>query len=244
MPQQNLGFVAAGGHQVQNSVGQAGLFPELGNAHGRLRHKTGHLQHHAVSRGDADGSHPSVRNHGRKVPRRNAGKDAQGFAELDGIVAGGDVPQRLALHHLRSAAGKLHNLNRFENISCRFVPLLAVFLGAKIGELIQVLVEQLLHFEEHLGALGHGRVPPCWKGLCGGLNRLFHLFGRTLRRMGNNGARRGVVAWHVLAGLGFTPNAARQVLQLFGGLAADGIGLGVAGNRIVTIRRYNIEICC
>jgi len=95
----------------------------------------------------------------------DAGEDTERLAKLDSIVAGRDVHQRLALHHLRCAAGKLDNLDRLEHVAGCFVPLLAVFLRAEIGKFIQMLIEQLLHFEEHLGALGYRSISPCWKSL-------------------------------------------------------------------------------
>ena len=161
MLEQNLRLIAARGDQVEHAVGQARFLPKFGNAHGGLRRKAGGLQHHAVSAGDADGSHPSLRNHGREIPRRDAGEDAQRFAELHRVITGGDIHQRLALHHLGRAAGELDNLDDLEDVAHGLVPLLAVLLGAQIGQFVQMLVEQLLHLEEHLSALADRRVAPC-----------------------------------------------------------------------------------
>src|SRR5208283_3414439 len=64
MLEQNLGFIAAGGNDVENAVGQPRLLPQLRDAHGGLRNRTRRLQHHAVSGGNADGNHPALRDHG------------------------------------------------------------------------------------------------------------------------------------------------------------------------------------
>ena len=97
------------------------------------------FKHHAVAGDEADGRHPALRNHGWEVPRRDAGEDAHRLVEPYGVVAAGDVDQRLALHHLGRAAGKLDHLDDLEDVAHGLVPLLAVLLGAEVGQFVEML---------------------------------------------------------------------------------------------------------
>jgi len=72
---------------------------------------------------------------------------------------------------------------------------------------------------------------------------LFDFIGRALRRIGYDRARRRIVNKAVICWSWIPPNAARIVLQLFGELATDGIGLCIVGMEIVAIRRYNVGNC-
>jgi hypothetical protein len=115
-----------------------------------------------------------------------------------------------------------------------FLPLLAVLLGAEIGQLVEVAVEQGLHPEQHLDPLAHRRVAPGGKGFGCRLDGLLNLVGRALRRERDHRAGRRIETRHVFLAGGFLPLAADAVLQLLGPLAADGIGLpSRSGGKIV-----------
>ena len=97
---------------------------------------------------------------------------------------------------MRCAGRELDDLDDLEDIAHRLVPLLAVLLGAQEGQLFEMRFEQRFHTEQHLDSFGDRRAAPGRISLGGGLDSLFNLFGRALRRERDHRARRRVVAGH------------------------------------------------
>ena len=145
-----------------------------------------------------------------------------------GIVPGGRVRQGFALHEVRRTTRVFHHFVDLEDVTHRLIPLLALFEGAQVGELVQVLVDQGFQPEENLNPFGDGCTGPAGEGLGGRLDRPIDFLRGTERRMRDERARRWVVAWLVLAGLGFQPFASRVILQLDWPLSAYRIWLHLA----------------
>ena len=243
--EEDLGFVAAGGDDVEHAGGQARLVPQLGDAQRALRREARRLQHQRVAGDDADRRHPALRNHRREVPRRDAGEDADRLVEANRVVAGGDVGERIALHDVRRAAGELDDLDDLEDVALRLVPLLAVLLGAEVGQLVEMRVEQRLHPEQHLDPLADRRVAPGGKRRRRGLDRLLDLVGGALRRERDDRAGRRIETRHVFLGGGFLPLTADAVLQLSRPLAADRIRFAARpGGEIVVEHSPTPRVLC
>ena len=165
MTQKYFRFVPPGRNHVEHAGRKSRFLPELGDAHGGLRHEARGFENQTVARGDADRRHPALGNHGRKVPRGNAGKDTDRMVVSRRVVSGRNVHQGVALHDVRRAAGEFHDLGDFEHVAHRFIPFLAHFPGEQIGQFFEMLVQQSLQIEEHLDPLAYGSVGPCRIGI-------------------------------------------------------------------------------
>lgn len=89
--------IRGAGDHIQDARRQSRFHPQLSEAQGRLRRGTGGLEHESVSGCEAQGDHPAVRNHGRKIPRRKPKKDTYRLKVLDRVVLGRHVHKRFAL---------------------------------------------------------------------------------------------------------------------------------------------------
>ena len=235
MAEEDLSFVTAGGDHVDHAGRKTRFLPQFGEPQGCLRAEAGGFQYQAVAGRDADGSHPSLRDHGGEVPGSDAGEHAEGVVIAGGVVAGGDVHESVALHDVRRTHRELDDFHHLEHIAHGFIPLLTVLCGTDAGQLVEILLNQGLHLEEHLNALSHRGIGPCGIGLLGGRDREFDFVRGALRSVRDDRARGRVVARHVLAGLGFDPLTTGMEFEPWGPFAADGVPLDCVFLEEVTV---------
>ena len=207
----DIGGIA--GDDIEHAVGQAGLLPQFRHAEGRLRGGAGRFEHEGVARRDAQGDHPAVRDHGGEVPGHEAQEDPHGFPVEDGVVAGRNVHEAFALHELRHAAGEFDDFPGLQHIAHGFVPGLALFDAEQAHQFVQVLVDELLHLEQHLHPLVDGGVRPLPVGLLGRGHGAVEFLDAGGRDLGDDLTRGGVVGIAVHAGGGGHPSAVDEIVE-------------------------------
>jgi hypothetical protein len=129
---------------------------QLGDAQRRRRVALGRLQDEAVAAGDGHRVHPH-RHHGGEVERRDAGDHAERLAApaVDGRA---DVLAVLALQQLRAPQAYSTTSMPRCDLAQRVVSTLPCSSVISAGDLVGVLVEQLLEAEHDLRALQRRRV--------------------------------------------------------------------------------------
>ena len=193
---------------VEHTVRQPCLLPQLGDEHGRGRVALARLEHERVAAGDRDRMHPH-RHHDREVERRDAGDDAERLPEGEQVDAGRDLVGVLALEQVRDAAGELHDLEAALHLARRVRQHLAVLVGDEAGQLRDVRVDELAEREEHLGALAQRCLRPVGECLLGLLHRVVDIAGRGERNVCLLFTGRGV------------PHRRASIARSAGQLAAD-----------------------
>ena len=131
---------------VEHAVREARLLEQLPDQHRGRRIALGRLQDEGVAAGDRHRIHPH-RHHGREVERRDAGDDAERLAVGPGVDLRADIAAELALQEMRDAAGEIDDLDAARDLAERVGVGLAVLRGDGAGDLVGVLVEQLLEAE-------------------------------------------------------------------------------------------------
>ncbi len=155
---------------VQHALGQAGLGQQLGEAQRAGRVLLRRLQDERVAAGDRHRKHPH-RHHGREVERGDAGAHAERLAQRPAIHAGADRLGELALQEMRDAAGELDHLEPAHQRAARVRQHLAVLGGDHRGQLVGVLLDQLLELEHDAGTAQRRRGGPAGEGLARGRDR-------------------------------------------------------------------------
>ncbi len=160
----------------EDTVGEPGLLPELGEEQRRRGVLLAGLEDEGVAGGDRVRAHPQ-RHHHREVERGDAGDDAERLADRVDVDAGARLLGEAALHQVRHTGGELDVLESSRDLAGRVRENLAVLGGHDLGELSGPLVQQLPEREEHRGPLGQrGAAPPLGRGL-GALDRLLDVVG-------------------------------------------------------------------
>ena len=144
---------------VEDTVGQAGLLPQLGQPEGRRRVLLARLEHHRVAGRDGDREEPH-RHHRREVEGADDAHHAERRALGVHVDAGRRAVAVPALEQVGDAAGELHDLLAAGDLAERVGVHLAVLGGDQVGELALAAVEQLAEGEEHLRAGGQRGLPP------------------------------------------------------------------------------------
>ncbi len=215
MFQKNFSLPPTRGNHVEHAVGQSRLLPQFHQAQGALGHETGRFQDHRIAGGQADGGHPSVGNHGRKVPGGDAGEHADGMMVQGRVISLGSVHQGLAFHQVGRAACKFEHLNDLENVAHGLVPFFSLFQGQQMCELIQMFFHQCFHPVQHLHPTGDRCIRPGRISLPGGDDCRFHLFGGALGGLSDDLAGGRIVTIHVGVGFRFTPLSSDTEFQFF-----------------------------
>ncbi|CDY79544.1 hypothetical protein BGLT_02326 [Caballeronia glathei] len=156
------GLVAV--HHVEHALGQPGLSEQFREPDRRRRIALRRLQHERVAGGDRDREHPA-RHHHREIERRDARDDAERLAQIPVVDAPADLVGEIGLEQIRNAAGKFDDLDAAHHFALGVAEHLAVLAGDELGQLVVVLVEQLLELEHHAGALERRGFAP--GGECG-----------------------------------------------------------------------------
>ena len=113
-------------HQIDDALGQAGLFQQFVDvAHGERNALAG-LQDECVAGGDGVGQIPE-RDHAGKIEGHDRGDDAERLADHHLVDAAGNVFEVVALHHHRNAAGDFDVLDGAAHLGFGFGEGLAVF---------------------------------------------------------------------------------------------------------------------
>ena len=99
----DLGLDTRAGHGVDDALGQAGLVQQLEQAHAGRRHHAGSFSTRVLPVTMHSGNIQPKGIMAGEVEGRDAGEDADRLAVAHGIVPGGHVHERLALHGHRSA---------------------------------------------------------------------------------------------------------------------------------------------
>ncbi len=102
MVRDGLHDLSAALHDVEDSLGQASLERQFGEAHGNGRITLGGLEDEGVADGQGRRQHPE-RDHGREVERRDARYDAKRLADRVNVDARSGAFGELALQQVRHA---------------------------------------------------------------------------------------------------------------------------------------------
>ena len=174
--EQSLHLLPAAVDHLHQPVRGAGLGQQLHQPVGDRRVLLRGLQHERVAAGDGQREHPQ-RHHGREVERRDARAHPDGLNEAVGVDAPGDVLDRLAHHQRGDAAGVLHHLDAAPDLAPRIVPGLAGVPAQEPGDVVLVLLQNVLVGEQQPRPLRRRHVAPRPEGRLRPLHRAVHLAG-------------------------------------------------------------------
>ena len=150
---------------VEHAGRQAGLDQQLGEPHRHRRIALRRLEDEGVAAGERRREFPH-RDHGREIERRDAGDDAERLAHRVEVDAGAGAFGVLALHQVRDAAGELDHLEAALDVALGVGDGLAVLGREELGEVLDVLLDQLQELEHDPRApLRVGRGPGRLRGL-------------------------------------------------------------------------------
>ncbi|MNG96359.1 hypothetical protein D3C79_554220 [compost metagenome] len=146
--QQHIHHLLVAVDHVQHPVRQARLLEQLGHAQGQGGILLGRLEDEAVAAGQRHREHPE-RHHGREVERRDAGADPHRLHHGVAVHPAAHVEGVLPLEQMGNAAGKLHHLQPPGQLPLGVGEHLAVLAADEAGQLVPVLLHQLLEAEHH-----------------------------------------------------------------------------------------------
>ena len=132
---------------VEDARRDAGVVRQLNHQRRRKRYLFARFENERVAGRDRVGPEPAGY-HRREVERRHRRKHAQRLADIFAVDAGGDVLQRLAHHERGNPAGVLDVLDAAAHGPARLIERLAVLAGDRGGDLLEVLLHQVLQLEE------------------------------------------------------------------------------------------------
>ena len=161
---------------VDHAVGHARLLGDLGDAHRARRVLLRGLEHEGVAAGERHREHPE-RDHRREIERRDAGAHPERLAERQKVDPGADVLAELALEQLRDAARELDHLDAAHDLALGVGERLAVLGADQVGQLVNLLLEQVLEPEHDARAAQRGDRRPFGQGFPCGLHRSIDLGG-------------------------------------------------------------------
>src|ERR1700676_132847 len=170
----NGGFATV--DQAYDAFGQSSFFEELVDVTHGERDALGGLEDERVAGGDGVGQIPE-RDHAGEIKRDDGGGDSDGLADHHLVDAAGDVFEVIALHHHGNAAGDLDVLNRPAHLGFRFGEGLAIFLRDDAGDVVDVIFEEHLQFEERLDAVFGRSAAPFGEGGGGGFDGVIDFSG-------------------------------------------------------------------
>ena len=182
---------------------------QLGRAWDALRR----LEHEGVAESDAQRVHPKW-DHSREVVRSDSRHNTKRRAVRVDIDTISHILRTLTLGKRGKAASVLNNFVAAENITSGVDKRLAVLLRDESGELIRVLLEELLVLEHVADTLRDGNHRPRLESIFGVSDGLVEL---TLRREGNLGddiLSQGALDVEALSGLRLNPAAVDVVFVL------------------------------
>mmetsp|Transcript_12390 Transcript_12390/g.15808 ORF Transcript_12390/g.15808 Transcript_12390/m.15808 type:complete len:203 (-) Transcript_12390:159-767(-) len=156
--------VTAALHDVDDAIGHARLLQEVDQQLGGASDALGRFQHVGVAEGDAKRVHPE-RDHGGEVVGGNTSHDTERGPVGVNVDAVGHILSGLALSEGGEAAGVLDDFVAAENISSRVDEGLAVLLSDESGELVLVLLQQLLVLEHVADTRRNRSILPCREGI-------------------------------------------------------------------------------
>ena len=156
-------------HDIEDTIGQAGVFPHLGHQVGGRGILLGRLDDHGVARGNRDREEPH-RHHGREVEGRDDADHSEGLANRVDVNAGGHALGETTLEQVRDTASELDDLHATGDLTQSVGEHLAVLLGDDRGNFLLASVENLAEGEENRCALGQRGVAPAREGGLGGGN--------------------------------------------------------------------------
>ena len=187
--------------EVEDTVGQTGLLEQLAEPDSGERRPLGGLEDVSVPGAYGDGQGPQG-HHAREVEWRYGRHHPQRVAVGGVVYPPGHVPHRLAHKERRHPAGELHHLDSPAHLTGGVLGVLAVLQGHEVPQLLEVLLEERLEAEEHLGALHHRRPRPAREGRLGRLHRPVDVLPARERRLGYD-----LAGGRVVDGLGLAPVA-------------------------------------
>ncbi len=144
-------FLVAVDH-LQQPFGRAGFAEQFGQAHRHRGVAFRRLQDKGVAGGDRHAEHPH-RDHRREVERGDPGADAERLAHRIDVDARTGALGVFALEHLRDAAGVFDHLEPALDVASGVVDHFAVLARQQFGELLHVILDQLLVAKHHPRAL-------------------------------------------------------------------------------------------
>ena len=210
-----LDDLAASVDEVDDPGRQVALFEKLEHAALGQGNLLGGLDDDRVAGNYGERQEPE-RHHGREVERGDGRGDADRLADDLAVDVRRDVFQAVSHEHRRSAAGDLDALDAAPHAAARLIQRLAVLGRDDAGELLEVVLEELLELEHGAGAHDGRRVAPGGEGLLRGCDGGVEIPGRRQGRFRDDRAERRVVDVHELARLRRYPLAADVVLEDFG----------------------------
>ena len=158
-------------HDVEHAVGNARLVQQLREVHGRRRILLRRLEHERVPARDRRREHPH-RHHRGEVERRDPADDTERLANRIHVDAGRRLLRVAALQQVRDPARELDDLEPARDLAERVRLDLAVLRGQEARDVLAMLVEQLAHAKQDLGAPPERRRPPRREGGLGDGDRL------------------------------------------------------------------------
>ncbi len=135
-------------NDIEDAIGQTGLFQPRCHKQRGGRVALGRLQHKGVAAGDRHGEHPH-RNHRRKVKRRDARADAKRLPDRIHIDAGSHLLAVFTFQKLRNATGELHHFETAHHLALRVREHLAVLGGDGRGELVGAALGDFFEAKHH-----------------------------------------------------------------------------------------------
>ncbi len=148
--QQHIHHLLVTVHHVEHAVRQTGLLEQLGHPQREGGILLGGFENKGIAAGDGDREHPE-RHHGREVERGDTGADPDRLHHGVAVYPATDVEGVLPLEQMGDAAGKLHHLQPAGQLTLRIGEDLAVLATDELGQLVSVLLHQLLEAEKDPG---------------------------------------------------------------------------------------------
>ena len=161
---------------VEHTVGESRFLEKLRQPDRGERRSLRGLEDERVPADQGQRDHPE-RDHVREVEWGDAGHDADGESNELLVDAVGDLVERLPHEEAGRPAGQLDHLDAPPNLALRLGQRLAVLPGHELGELLEVVLEDLLEAEHDRRAVGDGGVRPGRECIRGRSHRSVDLLG-------------------------------------------------------------------
>src|SRR5579862_6928381 len=217
------GFCAI--HQVDDAFGQSGFFEEFVNVPHGERNALAGLEDESVAGSYRIRQIPEC-DHAGKVEGHDCCGDSERLADHHFIDAAGNVLEVVALHHHRNTAGDFDVFDGAAHFGFGFGKGLAVYLRDDASDVVDVIFEQHLQFEQRLNAVFGRSAAPFGKGGGGSFDGFIDFSGVAERNLRENLAGGGIdyVAPFVLGrtGGGACPLAVDEVWNAGDRRSGDG----------------------
>ena len=182
---------AAGGDDVDDTGGHAGLLHAAHDLERRERRRRGGLDDHRAARGE--GRAELARHHrSREVPGRDRGGDADGLAQHEHPLLRIHRRQHLAVDALGLTREPLEERRGVDDLALGLGQRLALLVGHDAGDAIGLGEDPVGGAAEDAAALERGQRLPRAERLLGGVDRALHVLGGRVDDGADHRARRRV----------------------------------------------------